>query len=94
MPFWRTLRVTEQIKHHRLLHPDRPPIVISRDQLALVHEQNAYKIFGRTIDVRRIIGKIFDIVFKYACSLPPRLFLRCFAMHALANMHSFHITIL
>lgn len=66
MPFWRTLKVTKKIEHHRLLHPDRPPVVISREQLARVHQENAYQVCGRTIDVRKIVGVIFDYVFKCA----------------------------
>ena len=66
MPFWRTLKVTKQIENLRLLHPDRPPVVISREQLARVHQENAYQLCGRTIDVRKIIGVIFDYVFKCA----------------------------
>lgn len=66
LPFWRTMKVTKQIEQHRLLHPEKPPILISREQLAHVNEDNAYKIFGRTIDVRKIIAIVFDFVFKYA----------------------------
>lgn len=66
MPYFRTLNVTEQIKNHRLLHPDRPPVKISRSELAHVNQENAYVLFGRTIDVRRIIGVVFDTVFQYA----------------------------
>jgi hypothetical protein len=65
MPFWRTLKVTKTIEHHRLLQPGQPPVVVSREELARVHFDNAYKIFNRTIDIRKIIGNLFDFVFKY-----------------------------
>jgi hypothetical protein len=65
MPYCRPLRVTKQIEHHRLLQPGRPPIAISAEQLRRVADDNATKCCGRTIDVRRYIGTIFDVVFRF-----------------------------
>ena len=68
MPYWRPLKVTKQIQRHRLLHPDKPPIVIPPEQLRFIQDESASKSCGVDLDTRRFLRAVFDFVFKCASS--------------------------
>ena len=66
LPFYKPQRVTEEIARHRLLHPKKEPkIVIPPHELQQVAEANSYVGCGHTFDMRRYVGKLFDLIFRF-----------------------------
>lgn len=80
LPYWRPLKVTKQIQRHRLLHPDKPPVVIPPEQLRFIQDESASKCCGFDFDTRRFLRAVFDFVFRWASCLVTLLSLpvRCY----------------
>jgi hypothetical protein len=64
IPYVKALKVSKAPKGHRLLDPSKPEITLSAEELAARRKRDVYRIFGRELSERSLIGGLFDFIFR------------------------------